>query len=177
VGWKPIEKFEELASQLKVDFEIEADFDKVLEILLAASASTDYLEKRTEFPAPSPGYLGYLVPRTRFFFNATKCMQLRGDAVVALSVYLATQNGLVSAGAAAVRKFADTVSRLTEYEAEVASQMVHLSHGRPYDRGVDASAVIASWTGAVVSIDDILQSMEDKGVLKRSRAGVLRLVK
>jgi hypothetical protein len=146
-----------------------------LERLLLAPDSDRYLRVEAD-GAPPAGEFGYLVPGTRYFFNVTACRELRGDAAVALAAYLATQSAPVAATAAALRKLADNLTRLSDDELVVVRAIMRACPGNPYEVAVTEDDVRERFRGDTEQLDDLLDALQSKGVIGGRRRGRVQLV-
>lgn len=151
-------------------------FARLLDAVTEAPHSDEYVKVRTEFPRLPRGLSGYLVPRTRIFFNIRRCKEFWGDAMVALATYLITQSTQAAFIAATIRKTYDNLALLSEDEAEVVHVLIGLSRGDPYVIGVSEEALKSAYTDATVSINSLLDALERKNVIERRREGMLTLV-
>lgn len=109
----------------------------------------------------------------RFYLDTGKLKSLWIDAVIGLS-YLSTTGGgsgfesLTNVFAKALTAF----KLLSEDEAEAVHVILYVSRGHAYTTPVPEANIRASYIDATVSIDDILASLEQKGVLKRASDSV-----
>ena len=138
--------------------------------------ASEFVTSRPEMPRMPPGVIGYLIPKTRFFVNLSTWRSLFGDAMTAMVVYMYAQSVPAAAAAAAIRKAHADLRRLSEDEAELVHVIIGLAEGRnPYKTPVEESEVRAAYVDATVSLDALLQSLSDKGVLVSRRDGRLLL--
>lgn len=175
MGWTEFQGVSDLASSLGLN---EEDLpDDFLARFMSMPNASDYVTTRTEIPRMPPGVIGYLVPKTRFFVNLSTWRSLFGDATTAMLVYAYAQSVPAAAAAAAVRKAHADLRRLSEDEAELVHVIIGLAAGRnPYKTPVEESKVQAAYVDATVSLDALMQSLVDKGVLVSRRDGRLLLV-
>jgi hypothetical protein len=175
-GWKEIADADALATQLGFGRITPEAASRILETITQMPYSDRYVKIRIEFPELPPGNIGYMVPRTRIFFNLRRCKEFWGDAMVALATYLFTQSPQAAFIAATIRKVYDNLVLLSEDEAEVIHVLIGLARGDPYGIPVPEEALRSAHTDATVSINDLLDSLERKNVLERRREGKLILV-
>jgi len=112
---------------------------------------------------------------TRFWVDVTGLRRVRDDIAWAGVVDALTLSLTVSAVATVVRQIAERVQVLTEDEAELVTIIISLSKGDPYRRPVDESEIRAAYQDALVSVDDLLQALVDKGVVIARRSGWVQL--
>ena len=174
-GWTEFRDVSDLGSLLGLN---EDDLpDDFLARFMSMPNASEYVTSRTEIPRMPPGVSGYLIPTTRFFVNLSTWRTLFGDATTALVVYTYAQSVPAAAAAAAVRKAHADLRRLSEDEAELVHVIIGLADGRnPYKTPVEESKVQAAYVDATVSLDALLQSLVDKGVIVIRRDGRFLLV-
>jgi hypothetical protein len=176
-GWTEITDAGALPSELGFDQVAPEAAGRLLEAVTTAPHSDQYIRVETELPRLPRAVSGQMVPRTRIFFNVSKCKEFWGDAMVALAAYLVTQSTQVAFVAATIRKVYDNLVLLSEDEAEVVHVLIGLSRGSPYVIPVSEEALRRAYTGASVSINALLDALESKQVLERRREGMLILVR
>ena len=174
-GWTEFRDVSDLGSLLGLN---EEDLpDDFLARFMSMPNASEYVTSRTKVPRMPPGVSGYLVPQTRFFVNLSTWRDLFGDAMTAMIVYTYAQSVPAAAAAAAVRKAHADLLRLSEDEAELVHVIIGLADGRnPYKTPVKESQVQAAYLDATVSLEALVQSLVDKGVLVSRRDGRLLLV-
>jgi len=167
--WRQVES----GSQIVEALELGDVGEPLLERMLLAPDSGRYLRVEAE---EQTGDFAYLVPHTRFFFNVTACKELRGDAVVALVAFLATHSAPAAATAAALRKLNDNLARLSDEELEVVRAVMAACDGNPYEVAVPEDDVRQCYGGDSDALDDLLDALQQKGVISRHRGGRVTLV-
>ena len=173
-GWTEFRDVSDLGSLLGLDDDLPDDF---LARFMSMPNAREYVTSRTEVPRMPPGVIGYLIPTTRFFVNLSTWRSLFGDATTAMLVYTYAQSVPAAAAAAAIRKAHADLRRLSEDEAELVHVIIGLADGRnPYKTPVEESQVKAAYVDAKVSLDALMQSLVDKGVLLTRLDGRLLLV-
>lgn len=165
-----------LAALTGVDLPADIRPSAILDLLRDAPEADEYLTLRTEMPQIQPGVLGYLVPKTRIFFNVERCKQLWGDAMVAGAVFTMTQSAPAAFFAASARKVYDNLVLLNDDEAEVVRDFFALSAGRPYDTPIEETALRRRFDETSLSLDAVLDKLERKGIVAKRRGGMLLLV-
>ncbi len=149
----------------------------LLDWLMQAPGSDQFLVKRIEWPTMQPGTIGLLVPHTQFYFNVSAFGRSWGSALIALAAALAdTEHAEIVIGAAIAGEVCERFKRLTEDEAELVHVIIGKCHGNPYTSPVPERAVMDAYVDAKVSVDDLLQSLEDRGVIRKRRGGAIQLV-
>jgi hypothetical protein len=147
-----------------------------LERLLLAPDSGRYLRVEADEHSRTPGTFDIRVPGTRFYFNVTACKEFKGDIVVALASYLITHSVPVAAMAAALRKLSDNVKRLTDEEVSMIRTIIRACPGNPYETPVSEHTIRERFRGDPRAVDDLLDALESKGVIKGRRGDRLQLV-
>ncbi len=166
-----------LAALLGVDLPPDVSGSTLLNLLRDAPNAEQYLRLRTEVPQLRPGVvMGYLVPKTRIFFNVERSKQLWGDAMVAGAVFSMTQSAPAAFFAASARKLYDNLTLLSDDEAEVVRDFFVLSTGRPYDAPVEEAALRKRFVDTSVPLDAVLDKLERNGIVAKRRGGLLHLV-
>lgn len=122
-----------------------------------------------------PGQIGTLILRTRYWLDVTACKAVGGDAAVVVAIYAATQDLSLAAAVALVRKCLDNFKRLTEDETEVVKVIIELAGSNAYRRSVLEQDILDAYVDATVSINTLLDSLTDKGVIKNRRDGRVQL--
>jgi hypothetical protein len=174
--WLEVENAEALVTALGLDASsTEGQGAKLLELIRRAPESSTYLNIKTEYPKSEPGKLGYVVPRTRIFFNFGRCKEFWGDAMVAVAVFSLTHSTPAAFFAATARKLYDNLTLLSEDEAEVVHVLIGLAGGRPYTTPVPESRLHDAYFEATVSIDTLLDSLERKNIIQKRRPDQLIL--
>lgn len=171
-GWREVSSGEQVAEALGLG----ESGAPVLERLLLAPGSEAYLRVETDEQSSEPGTFDIRVPGTRFYFNVTACKTLRGDIAVALTAYLTTHSVPVAATAAALRKLNDCLERLTDDEVAMVRAIVRACPGNPYEIPVAEDAVRGQFRGPPDAADDILDTLQSKGVIEGRRRGRVKLV-
>lgn len=171
-GWEEVTSGEQVVEAL----ELPGLGVPLLERLLLAPASGQYLRVEADEHSAAPGEFDIYVPGTRFFFNVTACRELRGDVMVALVAYLATHSAPVAATAAALRKLNDNLTRLTEDEVMAVRAIIRACPGNPYEVPVAEVAVRERFHGDPDAVDDLLDALQSKGVISGRRGGRVQLV-
>lgn len=131
-----------------------------------------YLHVRVEYPTPPFGAMGMMVPRTKIFFDVSRCRQLRGDAVVAFAVYSMTQSAPAAFFATSVRKLIESLQYLSDDEDEVVRALCVRSKGQPYSLGVPESVLVAAFAETLVDAVGTIDRLEEKGIVRRTRGQV-----
>jgi len=174
--WPEVDGIEQIVVEMDLgDALVDDHKSEVLALLRQAPESSTYLDVRFEHQALPSGQLGYIVPRTRIFFNVGRCKEFWGDAMVALAVFSMTHSTPAAFFAATARKLYDNLTLLSAEEAEVVHVLVALSGGRPYSTPVAESRLQAAYVDATVSLDELLDSLEKKDVIEKRRGGQLLL--
>jgi hypothetical protein len=93
---------------------------------------------------------------------------------VALAAYLATHSTPAAAAAAAMRKVGNSVRRLSEEEAELVRIIIHASPGNPYAQPV-SETLVRERHHAPERLDDLLDALQDKGIIKSVRGSRVQL--
>jgi hypothetical protein len=147
-----------------------------LERLLLAPDSGRFLRVEIDERSSAPGGFDMRVAGTRFFFNVSACKSFKGDVAVALTAYLATHSVPVATVAAALRKLADNLKLLTDDEVALVRAIIRSSSGNAYDEPVAVAAVRDCFEGDPDAVDDLLDSLQDKGVIDGRRRDRVKLV-
>lgn len=167
-----------------VEIDAEADLAALLGVETGAAVSphdamlapdsAKYLRVETTMPSLPPGQVGYLVPRTRIYFNVSACRQLWGDAMVALSAYLVTQSAPAAAAATTFRKLYSSLKLLSPEEAALVHAIIECAGSNPYESPVSESDLHAA-LGDTDGVDDLLDALQRKGVISTRRGGRIQL--
>lgn len=173
-GFKEVPDLSTLGQLVGIRIDAGLKENTVLELLRGAPNSDKYFTVVLETPTPLDA-LAVVVPRTRVFFNLARCKQLWGDAVVALAVYAMTQSAPAAFFAATVRKIYDNFMLLSDDEAEVVRDFFALSTGDPYRHPIPEPALRERFTHTTIPIDEVLDTLERKGIIVSHRGGGLTL--
>lgn len=175
-GWTEITDAGALRTALGFNPIAPEAFARLLDAVTEAPHCDEYVKVRTEYPRLPSGLSGYLIPRTRIFFNIRKCKEFWGDAMVALATYLITQSTQACLHCCDNQEDVRQSRPVSEEEAEVVHVLIGLSRGDPYAIPVSEEALKSAYTDATVSINRLLDALERKHVLERRREGMLLLV-
>jgi len=145
-------------------------------LLLAPDAARYLRVEEEDAPELPSGTAGYFVPGTRFFFNVTACKELKGDVVVALSAFLVTHSAPVAATAAALRKLNDNLDLLSHEEMAMVRAIMRACPGNPYEAPVSEEAIRHRFRGDPEAVADLLDALQDKGVISGRRGDRVQLV-
>lgn len=149
----------------------------LLSAIVAAPDSEHWAKAREVIVSPPAGATGYLVPSTRVFLDMKAIRQWNGDIVILAAAFLVSQNLTLAAVLTTLRKLYAAISQLSADEAELVGVIKGLSRGaNPYAVAVSEDAVRAAYEGATVDVNQLLDSLESKQVVRRVRIGKLRLV-
>jgi hypothetical protein len=170
-GWQEVGSGKQLAEALALD----RVGVPALERLILAPGSNDYLRVETDEESSTPGAFDIRVPGTRWYFNVTACRSLKGDIIVALTAFLVTHSVPAAAAAAALRKLGDNLDRLSEEEVAVVRAIVRACPGNPYEVAVPVEDVRAKFRD-LGQLDDLLDSLQAKGVVEGRRRDRIKLV-
>ncbi len=143
--------------------------------LLLAPASASYLRVEATALDPPPGEFTLMVPRSRYSFNVSACRELRGDVIVALGTYLATHSAPASTAIAVFRKLHENLKRLTPQELELVRVIMRICPGNPYEQPVSEADVRDACAESAERVDELLDSLQGKGVLAARRGGQVKL--
>jgi hypothetical protein len=145
-----------------------------LQQLLLAPESASYLRVDEVYGQLPPGHWGFMLPRARYFFNVSACRDLRGDIMIALVTYLMTGNASASAAVSVLRKVHANLKRLSA--DELVRAIMRACPGNPYKDPVAEADVLSEFGGAAETVDDLLDSLQSKGVVSPRRAGRVQLI-
>lgn len=171
-GWIEIESGTQVAKALELD---EVGIP-VLERLILAPDSGQYLRVEPDDESNAPGTFDIRVPGTRWYFNASACRSLKGDIMVALTAFLATHSVPIAAAAAALRKLGSNLNLLSEDEIAVVRTIIRVCPGNPYEDPVSEEDVRARFRGNPEKLDDLLDGLQAKGIVEGHRHDRIRLV-
>lgn len=134
-----------------------------------------------EFP-PSRYVNGQLVSelmvmRTRYFIDLSEARKVRGDLMIMAAAYMYTGSASAAGGLALAKKAMDTISRLTDDEAEMVRVIMSKAGRNPYEGAVSQEAIGISYVDALIDPGVLLDALEERGVVKRDTAGNVRLVR
>jgi Fe-S cluster assembly scaffold protein SufB len=115
--------------------------------------------------------------KTRVFFNLTEAKKMRDDLVIFGVVFLVTQNLPLTTLLGAAKKLKDTVKVLSEDETEVVRTIMGIAApASAYSVGVPEHQVRAAYNNASVDVDQLLDSLQAKNIIRTERVGKLRLI-
>lgn len=169
-GWQEVSSGAELTALL----ELPSVDGPLLDRILLAPDSGRFLRVDIDEP-PSAGF-DMRVAGTRFFFNVSACKSFKGDIAVALTAYLVTHSAPAAAVAAALRKLADNLKRLTDDEVALVRAIIRASSGNAYEEPVAVEEVRDRYDGDLDSLDDLLDALQGKGIIEGRRGDRVRLV-
>ena len=119
----------------------------------------------------------YQVPNTRIFFNWSEAKKVADDIVIFGVVYMSTQNLPLATMLGAAKKLKETIRVLSPEETEVVRVIMGIAApASAYAVGVPEIEVKAAYKDATVNIDQLLDSLQAKKILRSERVGRLRLV-
>ena len=164
-GWVELE-LEDAVGALGAD----ADGDRahaLLALLLAEPSTRAFLRVEAAASADE-ARLEYLVPGTRIFVNRGQLVDVRGDVLAAVAVWVLSQSLTWSAGVALFQKLTRTVRRLSPQELSVLKLILALAEG---DRPVATEAIAARFHGKREDLDRELACLSRGGVIWPEGAG------
>lgn len=183
--WVEITAEQDLSPFLGTQVELGESRHRLLDALSALPGSADWLMEDTPPPIrwddpevyvwDDPGVY-VQIRRSRLYFNVSKAKKVRADWVVLLIAYLASGNLGLASILSAANKLRENLAILTEDEVEVLGVIRGLAHGNPYATPVSEQAVREAYRDATISIDQLLDSLERRGVIRTERGGMLRMV-
>lgn len=169
--WKRVRSGAEVLEELGLDGVGTLTFEQ----LLLAPESARYLRTETEMPQLSPGQYGLMIARTRYFFNVSACRELRGDVAVALATFLMTHSAPTAAAIAALRKLQENLKRLSTEELGLVRVIVRVCPGNPYKEPVAEVDIRDASGEPAQKLNELLDSLQEKGVLSTRRDGRVQL--
>lgn len=176
-GWVDVTDPNDLAEALGVT--LTQSTRDVYSAITALPDRDSYWVTRLESPhrRPDDRSMRLEVLKTRLFLNWTEAKKVRDDVVIFGLVFLATQNLPLTTLLGAAKKLKETVRVLSEDETEVVRVIMGIAApASAYAVGVPETRVRAAYNGASVSIDQLLDSLQAKNIIRAERVGKLRLV-
>lgn len=171
-GWQEVSSGAEIVELL----DLGAIGAPLLERLLLAPESGAYLRVEIDERFSSSGTFDIRVPGTRFYFNVTACKSFKGDIAVALTAYFVTHSVPVAAIAAGLRKLNDNLEHLTDDEVSLVQTIIRASPGNAYEDPVAEEDVRERFRGDPDTVDDLLDSLQARGVVEGRRRNRIKLV-
>lgn len=178
-----MQKFKELTTQeelleiARVSIDDEHHLNAILDLLSEAPHADEYIRVVTELPEFVPGQWGLVVSRTRLFIDVQSFRPMWGDAMVAIAAYSVTQSAPAAFFASIARKAFDSLSLLSDDEAEVVRDFFALSSGRPYDVPIREADLRLRFVDTVVPLDEVLDALQRKKIITKRRPEHLILMK
>lgn len=152
--------------------------DRFLVVLSKLSGSVDWLREIKSLPRPrNDSVLELQVVRTRLFLNMSIAKDEHVELIMLLIEHLVSLDYNIGTAdiLEAVNFLKKTLTILTEDEVEVLDVIRGLAHGNPYTTSVSEQAVKNAYRDATISIDKLLSSLEQRGVIRTERGGMLRM--
>jgi len=175
-GWIDVTDPADLGKALGLDAS-SVDRD-VYSVITALAGRDSYWKTRYERPRRRPDELMHFeILKTRVFFNWSEAKKVADDIVILGVVFMATQNLPLTTMLGAAKKLKDTVRVLGPEETEVVRVIMGIAApSSAYAVGVSESQVKAAYRGAAVDIDQLLDSLQAKKILRTERVGKVRLL-
>lgn len=175
-GWVDVTEPYRLAETLGVDA---SSVDRnALSAIRTLTGPNTYLKTALERPRLSSDELMHFeVLKSRLFINWTEAKKVRDDIVIFGILYGVSQNLPLTTLVGAARKLKETVRILNADETEVVRVIIGIAApASAYAVGVPEDQVKSAYRDAAVDIDQLLDSLEIKKILRKERVGKLRLV-
>lgn len=116
------------------------------------------------------------IMRTRYFFNWSAARKLRGDVFVIATAYAMTSSIPTAGAIGAVKKVLETFRSLTDDELELVGVIMGIAGRRPYEVSVPEKRIRDAYQGASVDVNELLDSIESKAIIRKERGEKVRLV-
>lgn len=166
----PVESFGQEWDQIAKHQGLTVSTEDVLSLLLAQPEYADALRLNNKMGSEEADR--GLVPGTRTHISVERLKDLRWDAPVGAAAYVLLDSPPLAIALGLLPAVLRSLSRLTRAELEVLFLVKAIRAGStPSAKIVTFDQIVAAYGDVPTELEDILESLEQKGALRRSRRG------
>lgn len=158
---------EEAARALGADVTSE-EAGRLLSLLLTEPSTRAFVRVEAAMSAEGDASLAYLVPGTRIFINRTQLLDLRGDVLAGVAVWVLSHSLTWSAAVGLFQKTTRSVRHLSAEGVAVLLIVLELADG---DRPVPIDAIAERFDGEREDLDRELASLSRRAVVWAEGSG------